>query len=60
MVFNMILMNGFIKLTMILKHNHMNKSLLDGNLYCLQPNKKIDILILYVDDIFFTRSDHEK
>ncbi len=53
-------MNGFTKLTMTFKCNHMNKYLSYGNLYYLQCNKKIDILILYVDDIFLTRNDHEK
>jgi hypothetical protein len=43
MVLSMFLMNGFTKLTMTLKRNHMNKFLLNGKLYYFQHNKKIDI-----------------
>jgi len=49
------------KIDNFFKHNHMNKSSSYGNLYYLQCNNKVVILILYVDDFFSIGDiDHER
>ncbi len=47
------------KIDRYLKKNGLHKSTFDGNMYYHHQNDKIVILILYVNDLFFTKEDVE-